>query len=155
MRRIKQQITEEECLGVLAKEKRGILAVNGDGGYPYAVPINFFCDTKTGRIYFHGAKSGHKLDAVKADDKVCFTVCEQGTQIEDWSYHARSVVIFGRIKIIEDHFEAIDYVRKMAHKYYPEGSDKEIERDIEKNGGRMLMFEIIPDHMTGKLVHEK
>ena len=155
MRRFKQQISQNECADVLTKEKRGVLAVNGEGGYPYAVPINFLYDDKTQRIFFHGARSGHKFDALKADGKVCFTVYEQGEQRGDWSYYVRSVIVFGRIHFIEDNEVAISYVRKMAYKYYPEGSGQTIEDDIKRNGGRMQMLELIHESITGKLVHEQ
>lgn len=155
MRRIKQQLSAEECADVLEKERRGVLAVNGEGGYPYALPINYYYDSQTEHIYFHGAKSGHKFDAMKSDDKVCFTVYEQGEQREDWSYYARSVIIFGKIRFIEDINEATEQVRRMALKYYPAGSESVIEDDIRRNGGRMQMFEIIPENISGKLVHEQ
>ena len=73
MRRFKQEVTREECVKILTDEKRGVLAVNGDNGYPYAVPVNFYYDRNTDKIYFHCAKAGHKLDAMLSDDKVCFT----------------------------------------------------------------------------------
>lgn len=155
MRRFKQEISRDECLDVLETEKRAVLSVNGDGGYPYGVPINYVLDRDSGKIYFHGAKSGHKLDAVKNNNKVCLTVCEQGEQREDWSYYARSVVVFGRIRIIDDIFESTLRVRAMARKYYPADAENEIEADISRNIGRMYMFEITPDHISGKLVHEK
>ncbi len=155
MRRFKQQIADSECAEVLTNEKRGFLAVNGEGGYPYALPINYYFDAETGNIYFHGARSGHKFDALKRDSKACFTVCEQGVQKDDWSYHARSVIVFGRIRFIESPDEAVTFVRKMAWKYYPSDAHDEIEQDIAKNAPRMQMLELIPDHITGKLVHEK
>ncbi len=157
MRRFKQQLEYGECLEVLKNEKRGVLAVNGEGGYPYALTINYFIDEESGRIYFHSAKTGHKIDAVKADDRVCFTVCEQGEQREDWSYHTRSVIVFGRVRLIENYEEAVSLVRRLAYKYYPtdEQTKLEIEEDIKKNAPRVQMIELTPEHITGKRVHEK
>lgn len=158
MRRFRQQISDEECCEVLTKEKRGVLAMNGEGGYPYAVTLNYFFDEESGKIYFHSAKEGHKRDALKEDDRVCFTVCEQGKQREDWSYHARSVVVFGRIRTVGDHFEAVSLVRRLAYKYYPTETEEErraVENDIIRNSPRMDMLELTPEHITGKLVHEK
>ena len=74
LRRKKRAITDEEARELLATCKRGVFAVNGDDGYPYAIPVNYFFDTEHDKIYFHGAKAGHKVDALKRDDKVCFTV---------------------------------------------------------------------------------
>ncbi len=76
MRRFKQQITEEECMQILEKEPRGILSVLGDDDYPYGVPLDFWYDREENKIYFHGAKSGHKLDAIQKHDKVSFCVMD-------------------------------------------------------------------------------
>ena len=65
MRRFKQALSAEECLEVLKEEKRGTLALAGDEGYPYALPINYFYEEASGRIYFHGAGEGHKIDAIR------------------------------------------------------------------------------------------
>lgn len=74
MRRFKQQLTEADCFAVLQTAKRGVLAVHGDDGYPYAVPLNFVFDPDARTLYFHMAVEGHKLDAIRRDSKVCFTV---------------------------------------------------------------------------------
>ncbi|MBQ1545964.1 MAG: pyridoxamine 5'-phosphate oxidase family protein [Clostridia bacterium] len=155
MRRFKQEISQDECTRLLETEKRAVLAVNGDGGYPYAMTINYYYDRDSGKIYFHGAKSGHKLDAIKNNNKICLTVCEQGQQRDDWSYYARSVIVFGKIRIIEDVFESTLRVRELAKKYYPADSESEIEESISRHIGQMYMFEISPEHISGKLVHEK
>ena len=65
MRRIKQQVSDEECIRILKEEKRAALSVIGDDGYPYTVPIDFYYDESDGRIYLHCAKTGHKIDAIK------------------------------------------------------------------------------------------
>ena len=78
MRRIKQQVSDEECIRILKEEKRAALSVIGGDGYPYTVPIDFYYDESDGRIYLHCAKTGHKIDAIKKCDKVCFTVWNQG-----------------------------------------------------------------------------
>ena len=155
MRRHAQLLEKEECDEVLTKEKRGVLAVNGEDGYPYALPINYFFDSETGKIYFHSAKEGHKIDALKKDAKVSFTVYEQGVREEDWSYHARSVIIFGKVRFISDYLETVSLVRKLARKYYPEEESQQVENDIMKNAPRVQMIELTPDHITGKRVHEK
>lgn len=78
MRRFKQQVTTEECKKVLKEEKRAAFSVIGDDGYPYTIPINFYYDKEDNNIYFHGAKEGHKVDAMNRCDKVCLTVWNQG-----------------------------------------------------------------------------
>ena len=153
MRRFKQSLTENECAEILKKERRGILAVNGDDGYPYAVPINYFYDEADKKIYFHCSREGHKIDAITACDKVCFTVYETGVQREDWSYYVRSVIVFGRASIIEDWDFKLEKAKSFGMKYYP--SEEELNIEIEKDFDRVMMIGIDTEHMTGKLVHEK
>ena len=93
-------ITDEKDL--LKQSRRGVLAMNGDGGYPYAIPINYLYGEDHQRIYFHGARAGHKVDALKACDKVCFTVYGNETiKDETWAPYMQSVVIFGRCHLLE------------------------------------------------------
>ena len=75
LRRAKKAIPDEAAKRLLQTERRGVLAVNGDLGYPYAVPVNFLYDEAAGKLYFHGARAGHKADALRRDARVCFTVC--------------------------------------------------------------------------------
>ena len=95
---------------LLTSNRRGILAMNGDNGYPYAIPINYFYDNETQKIYFHGAKAGHKVDALKASDKVCFTVYgdEHIDESEPWAPYVQSAVVFGRCRLLEPGPESID-----------------------------------------------
>ncbi len=153
MRRFKQQISHEECVKILTEEKRGVLSVNGDDGYPYGMPINFWYDSDADRIYFHCAKAGHKLDAMTRDDKVCFTVYNSGYQKEDWSYYVTSVIVFGRAKVMTDESEMREKIKKFGMKYYP--TEPEVDEEIRKDFPRVNMVEITIEHMTGKLVHEK
>lgn len=75
VRRIKNALGEEATKEILRSARRGVIAVNGDGGYPYAIPINYLYDEEAGKIYFHGAKAGHKADSINKCNKVCFTAC--------------------------------------------------------------------------------
>ena len=153
MRRTKQEVSREECVRILTDEKRAVLSVNGDDGYPYGVPVNFWYDAEADRIYFHCAKSGHKLDAMTANDKVCFTVWNSGCQKEDWSYYVTSVIVFGRARVMTDETEMREKIRKFGMKYYP--SAEEVDEEIRKDFARVNFIEISIDHMTGKLMHEK
>ena len=154
MRRFKQQIPDEECRSILAAGKRGVLAVSGDGGYPYTVMLDYYFDEETGSILFHGAKEGHKIDAVRRCDKVSFLVLDDGEKVEgDWALYFKSVVVFGRIREITDPEQADKAIRKIGRKYYPD--PEEIKALVERTRGRFLCLELIPEHMTGKRVHEK
>ncbi len=151
MRRFRQEISEEECREILKTEMRGVLAVKGEDGYPYALPMDFLYDA--GKLYFHSARQGHKIDALKADDRVSFCVYDKGFRKEgDWALNIRSVILFGRIRLMEDTEEVIPILRKFGLKYYP--TEESVEKEIAKDGSRVQMLELTIDHMTGKLVNE-
>ena len=152
MRRFKQQLSDEESVAVLKEAYRGFLSVIGDGGYPYAVPINYVFDD--GRLYFHCAMEGHKLDAVRACDKACFTVIDTPRKEPgEWWYHVNSVICFGRIRIMNEESLKDKYLRLLGGKYFPEGYD--IEKDMVKNASRANVLEFTIEHFTGKSVREK
>jgi len=153
MRRFKQALSEEECIELLKNERRGVMSCFGEDGYPYGMPLDHFYDEETGKLYFHGANQGHKIDAIKNNPKVCYTVFGQDELEEgDWAYYVKSVVIFGQASLVED-MEKKEYIcRKLCSLFpAPDGyADKEIELDLK----RVLCIEISIDHMTGKRVHE-
>lgn len=149
--RKKQQLSSEECKEILKQELRGVLAVNGDNGYPYALPINFYFDEADGKIYFHSGKIGHKLDAISADDKVSFCVYDKGYHKDGhWSLNIKSVIIFGRIHIINDWSDAlmVEFSKKFT-------SDVEyINEEIKKFRGNTALLCLEIENMTGKIVNE-
>ena len=151
--RKKQQISEAECTEILKKEPRGVLSVLGDDGYPYGMPMNFWYCEDNGHIYFHGGKTGHKIDALKRCDKVSFCVYDQGYRRDgEWALNIRSVICFGRIKAVENQSMAMEISRKLSFKYT---SDSEyIEKEIVSSGPGTLCLELIPEFITGKLVNE-
>jgi len=154
MRRFKQAVSEEECRKVLAEAKRAVFSVIGDNGYPYSVPINFYYDEKDNRIYFHGAKEGHKIDAIRKCDKVCFTTWNTGYREEGhWEWNVTSVIIFGRARMIEDREVKEDKLRRLALKYYP--TEEEVEKALVRSMERAQLYVVEIEHMTGKLVKEK
>lgn len=152
MRRFKQQMSGEECIALLKRASRGVLAVLGDGGYPYTVPMDFlFAD---GNLYFHCAKEGHKLDAIRRCDKATFCVLSEGVKEPDsWWYHFDSVVCFGRMSIVEDKERTDTLLRMLGSKYFPEGYD--IEADMTRNAPNALVLEMRVEHLSGKRVREK
>ena len=139
----------------LARERRGVLAVAGDDGYPYAVPVNYFYDAEVGKIYLHGSKRGHKVDAIGRNDKVCFTVFgnEHVDQAETWAPYMQSAVVFGRCRLIDNPEEAAAKMRQLAGKYYP--SADLVEEEITHSLKAMYLYEITIEHLTGKQVQEK
>ena len=151
--RKKQALSAEECIKILKEEPRGVLSVQGDDGYPYGTPLNHWYCEDDGHLYFHSGMSGHRIDALKKCDKVSFCVYDQGYRKEgDWALYIKSVIVFGRMRPVEDHDRAMEISRKLSVKYT---DDMEyICREILHAGPRTLVYELIPEHMTGKLVHE-
>jgi len=152
MRRFKQALPPEECTAILETAYRGFLSVIGDGGYPYTVPINFvFTD---GKLYFHCAREGHKLDAIRSCDKACFTVIDDPVKEPDsWWYHVRSVICFGRIAILESGEEHDRRLVELGKKYFPDGYD--IDTDMKRNAPRAEVLKFTIEHISGKKVREK
>ena len=149
MRRAKKAIPDEAAKRLLQTERRGVLAVNGDLGYPYAVPVNFLYDEAAGKLYFHGARAGHKADALRRDARVCFTVCG-AERVEP---EAQSAVVFGRCRLMEDGPEAEAALRRLAAKYYPDAET--IEAELAHAGRAVQVFEITVEHLSGKQIQEK
>ncbi len=153
MRRFKQQISQEECIEVLRSAPRGILALHGENGYPYAIPLNQFYDEEDGKLYFHGAKQGLKLDLMEQNNKVCFTAMDEGFVREgEWALNIRSVVCLGRLDVVTDHEKAVEEVKKLALKLYP--TEEEVEVELAKAADRVNVLVMTIDRMTGKLVNE-
>ena len=151
--RKKQAMTREACIELLTQETRGVLAVQGDDGYPYAVPTNHYYDAETGLLLFHSGKSGHKVDAFLRSDKVSYCVTDEGERKEgDWAKTYRSVIVFGRVRYLEDFDEAMDMVRKLSLQFI--GDTEHIEYEIEHFGQETLVFAIVPEHISGKIVRE-
>ena len=154
MRRFKQQLSKDECVEILKSAPRGVIAMNGENGYPYAVTINQYFDETDGKIYFHGALQGLKVDLLEKDNKVCFTTTDEGHIEEgDWANTFKSVVCLGQVEEVNDVEKIHDRLRRLAKGFYP--SEEFIEKEIEKAGSRVKMYVINIDYMTGKLVHEK
>lgn len=153
MRRKNQQLTYEECAELLKNEPRGVLSLIGDGGYPYGVPIDhYFCE-EDGKIYFHSGLKGHKVDAMNSCPKASFCVYDAGFRREDeWALNIKSVIVFGQIEKVTDQEKAMEMVRRLSLKYTDDIDF--IERDITSAGARTLVFALVPEHITGKLVNE-
>lgn len=152
--RVKQTLSPEECIRILKQQKRGVLSVLGDGDYPYALPINHWYDPEDGKLYFHSGMTGHKIDAMRRWEKASFCVMEQAETADDgWSLFFHSVIVFGRLEIVEDHDRALEISRKLSYQFT---DDREyIEWEVAHAGHRVLCFSLTPEHITGKRVHEK
>ena len=148
MRRKKQALSKEECELALKRGTSGVLAVLGDGGYPYAVPLSYvYAD---GKIIFHCAKQGHKLDAIAKNDKVSFCVIDlDDIQPEKYTTYFRSVIAFGRANVLEEEPAKRAAIELLAAKYAPddpEGRQREIEREYRA----VCVVAIEIEHLSGK-----
>lgn len=148
MRRSKQILSQEDSIAVLERATAGVLAVAGDDDYPYAVPLSYVY--AEGKIYFHCAKSGHKLDGIARNSKVSFCVIDEDRIVpEEYTTYFRSVIAFGKARILDELSEKRAAIEKLAAKYSPdqeEGRKKEIDDQID----HMCMVEIQIDHLSGK-----
>ncbi|MBQ2666369.1 pyridoxamine 5'-phosphate oxidase family protein [Methanobrevibacter sp.] len=152
MRRQGQRLSKEECEEILTNQPRGVLALLGDYDYPYAVPMSHVYEN--GKIYFHGAKKGHKNDAVRNYSKCSYCVLNEGVKAPDsWWYTFKSVIAFGKIRILTDNDEKIEALTYLGDKFFPthEETVDEINRLLEKTE----VYEITVEHMDGKVVKEK
>lgn len=148
MRRFKQELSKSDCEAILNSGKDGVLALSGDDGYPYAVPLNYVY--YNGCIYFHCALSGHKIDAIKNSDKASFCVIDKRDIIQEkYTTFFRSVILFGRICEVTDENEKIECTKAIAEKYSPDFKDG-ISREIEKSEKHLNALRLDIEHMSGK-----
>ena len=147
MRRARQQLSREESEEILKKGLTGVLSVTGDGGYPYGVPVNYvYAD---GKIYIHGAKSGHKVDSIRKNDRVSFTVISEDRIVEEeLTTYFRSVILFGRARILETDEEKHRAASLLGLKYSQDAG--KVEREIEREWKSLCCIEVHPEHITGK-----
>ena len=153
MRRNRQALSPDACIGILRRGTSGVLALAGDGGYPYAVPLSYCCDG--GKIYFHCAKSGHKLDAIRRCPKASFCVVEQDQVVpEEYTTYFRSVIAFGTLRILEDEAQKQAAIQVLALKYHPDDSPEHRQDYIRREWAPLCMLEMTIDHLTGKQAKE-
>ncbi len=151
--RIKQQMPPQECAALLQQETRGVLSVLGEDGYPYGMPMNHWYDESDGSLWFHCGYTGHRLAALRRCDKASFCVFDQGVRTgEDWAYRVRSVVVFGRIAIVDDPARIAAVATRLSHKFTHD--EAYIRKEIEQHGHRALLLHLIPEHIRGKYVTE-
>lgn len=149
MRRKNQALSHEECELILNNATSGVLALSGDEGYPYAVPLSYVYDN--GRIYFHCARSGHKIDAISRNEKASFCVIDQDLVIpEEYTTYFRSVIVFGKIRILTDEKEKRLAIEKLAERYAPDAKAHERQKAIDKDYAPLCMLELTIEHMSGK-----
>jgi nitroimidazol reductase NimA-like FMN-containing flavoprotein (pyridoxamine 5'-phosphate oxidase superfamily) len=152
MRRNKQQLSEAEAIEILQSCTSGVLAVSGDDDYPYAVPLNYAY--RDGKLYFHLARAGHKLEAIQKHDKVSFCVIKTDEVVpETFSTNYRSAIVFGRARILTDDAEKKYGLECLVEKYSPDYVEKG-QSEIKREWNRVCVVEVTIEHMTGKAAME-
>jgi nitroimidazol reductase NimA-like FMN-containing flavoprotein (pyridoxamine 5'-phosphate oxidase superfamily) len=148
MRRHAQGLHDEEITKILEKNTSGVLALSGDEGYPYAVPMSYVYTD--GKFYFHSASTGHKIDAILRDEKASFCVIDQDEVIpEKYTTYFRSVIAFGKMRILETNDEKRAALEKLAKKYRPD-HEKDLSHAIGTEFSNVCVMELSPEHITGK-----
>ncbi len=148
-----KQLSTEECVELLKTETRGVLSVIGDNGYPYGTPMNHWYNEEDGAIYFHCGNVGHRLEALQKENKVSFCVYNQGVRPDgEWAYRVKSVIVFGKMEILDDMDLIADITTKLSYKFTQD--EEYIKTEIAQSGHRTLLLRLVPEHMCGKLVTE-
>lgn len=152
--RFRQKLTEEECRKILHESMRGVLSVNGDDGYPYGIPLNHYYSEADNRIYFHSGRNGHKMDALKQDDRASYCVLNEGVKEDGgWALNFKSVIVFGRIEVIDEPEVTEDITRKLSHKFTDD--EAYIDDEILHSLRNTVLLALNIEHMCGKRVNEK
>jgi len=148
MRRQNQALSTDRCVDILQRATSGVLAVSGDAGYPYAVPLSFAYDD--GKIFFHCALTGHKLDAIARNDKVSFCVIDTDQVVPaEFNTLFRSVIVFGRARVIDHPSEKRTVLELLAERY-ESPLDERLQQEIDSQIERVCLVEVIIEHLTGK-----
>ena len=148
-----KQLTMEECVHVLKTEKRGVLSVLGDDGYPYGMPMNHWYNEADGRLYFHCGKTGHRLDALQRENKVSFCVYDGGYCVPgEWALHIKSVIVFGKIQLVDAPEKIVEITTALSRKFTQD--EAYIREEIAQHAHRTVLLALTPEHICGKLVRE-
>lgn len=160
MRRMRQQLSDEGAIGILQHATSGVLSLIGDNGYPYGVPVSHVYHA--GHLYFHSAIRGHKVDAIRSCDKASFTVIDKDeVHPEKYTTYFRSVICFGRLRIIDDDDEKMSTLRMLGKRFAPpsvfgglQQEEEALQKEIKKGFRALVMLDFKIEHITGKEAKE-
>lgn len=149
MRRHDRELTREQCEKLLKDGFDGVLSLYGDGGWPYGVPLSYVY--RDGKIFFHGAKSGHKLDALRRENRASFCVVTQDHVIpRQYTTDYRSVIAFGLLREVTDEAEKREALRALALEYAPADTVENREKYIDADINAACVIELTVTHLSGK-----
>ena len=149
MRRSRQALSEADCTSILAAGTSGVLALADAEGFPYSVPLSYLYED--GKLIFHCASDGHKMDAIARCGKASFCVVDQDRVVpEEYTSYFRSVIAFGRVRVVADDGEKRSAIERLARRYFP--TDTQANRDayIDKEWGPLAILEMTVEHLSGK-----
>ncbi len=153
LRRKNKALSNNECVEILKNEKRGVLSVIGDGGYPYGVPMNHYYNEEDGNLYFHTGKGGHRNESLLKNNKASFTLYDSGYKKDsDWALYFKSVIVFGEVELIEDAEVIKNITKKLSYKFTSD--EAYIEKEIKAFLNETVLLKLNIKHMCGKLVKE-
>lgn len=148
MRRFKQLLPEDECIRIIRSATSGVLALCGEDMQPYGVPLSHVLDS--GKLYFHSALSGHKVDLIKQNSNASFTIIAQDEiHPETYTTYFRSVIVFGKIRIIENDTEKKRILETLGRRCNPI-DDESLTEEIKNGLDRCLAIEMTIERLTGK-----
>jgi len=149
MRRKAQALTQEAALEILKAGSTGVLSVLGDDGYPYGVPVNYVLDGDT--LYFHCARTGHKLDAIQKEPKVSLSVVMEDTVVpETLSTDYKSVIVFGKAAVVEDDDLRRRALTLLCERFAPAFPQKGADA-IQNEWAAVCVVGICIEHVSGKV----
>ena len=152
MRRKNQLLPQEEAEAMLRQGTSGVLSLLGDSGYPYGVPLSYVYHN--GKLYFHCAKAGHKLDAIRREEKCSFCVIDQDQVVaEKYTTLFRSVIAFGQVRVLEDDGEKHAALEALGERFNP-GQPESLEKEIAATWNSVCVLELEIEHLTGKEAKE-
>ena len=152
MRRKNQLLPQEETEAMLQQGTSGVLSLLGDNGYPYGVPLSYVYHN--GKLYFHCAQAGHKLDAIRRKEKCSFCVIVQDQVVpEKYTTYFRSVIAFGKVRILENIEEKQAALEALGERFNP-GEKESLRQEISGAWDRVCVLEMAIEHLTGKEAKE-
>lgn len=148
MRRFKQQLTDDQSIDILRSTTSGVVSLCGEDKQPYGVPLSHVYSS--GKLYFHSALNGHKVDLIGQNARACFTVIAQDEiHPETYTTYFRSVIAFGTIRVIVDDAEKMRAIELLGRRCTP-NDDEGLAKEIASGFKRCLMLEMSIDRLSGK-----
>ena len=152
MRNQKYALTRAECLKVIEHNDHAVLSTADSTGDPYGVPVTPFM--YNGKIYFHGVGAGIGRRTANLTQNPRASMCwiaKGDTNEPELDVDYVSVIVSGPIRIVQDPKEKVELMRLMLARHTPSiNVDKAIADRVKKIEMLTNVYELTPEHMTGK-----